>query len=173
MKKSILFSTVLASMLLFVASNVMAQASTAKPKSEHKGLFTDEQKTKMKELKMDNYKIVKPLQNRVNELKARQKTLMTSDQPDMKAINANIDEMSKIQTQIAKGNAEHIQKIRAMLTDEQKMAFDSKMSDKKKDGKMRQGGKKKGSLKRGGKKPPAQGLGIEAEASTQSEQIAI
>ena len=43
----------------------------------------------------------------------------------MKAINANIDEITKLQNQMMKKAAEHRQQVRNLLTDEQKLWFDS------------------------------------------------
>jgi len=37
------------------------------------------------------------LKNQLGELRARKKTLTTSEKPDIKLIDANIDEISKIQ----------------------------------------------------------------------------
>ena len=61
----------------------------------------------------------------MGELKAKQHTLSTTDKPDLNAINANIDEISKIQGKMMKIKAADNQKIRGLLSDEQKMQFDS------------------------------------------------
>jgi Spy/CpxP family protein refolding chaperone len=86
--------------------------------------FTDEQKAKMKEIRMASYKEIKPLKNQLGELKAKEMTLTTADKPDMGAINSNIDEITKIENKIKKIKASGHQQIRALLTDEQKMWFD-------------------------------------------------
>jgi len=96
--------------------------------------ITDEQKAKIKELRLAHLKEVQPLKNQMGELKAKQKTLSTAEKPDMKLINANIDDITKVQNQIMKSGAQLNQQIRALLTDEQRIAFDMK-----KDGKMERG----------------------------------
>jgi Spy/CpxP family protein refolding chaperone len=93
---------------------------------DHKPNFTEEQKTKMKEIRMASYKEIKPLKNQLGELKAKQRTLATADKPDINAINANIDEITKVENKIMKIKASGHQQVRVLLTDEQKMWFDSR-----------------------------------------------
>ena len=88
--------------------------------------LTDDQKTKMKDLRLAHMKEVQPLQNQLGELRAKQRTLTTAEKPDMKLINANIDEITKVQSQLMKSQAQMKQQIRALLTDEQRIAFDNK-----------------------------------------------
>jgi Spy/CpxP family protein refolding chaperone len=87
--------------------------------------ITDEQKAKIESLRVTHLKQMQTWQNKQGELKARQRTLETAEKPDMKAIHANIDEMSKNQTIMAKASAEHRQQIRQLLNDEQKLWFDT------------------------------------------------
>jgi Spy/CpxP family protein refolding chaperone len=63
-------------------------------------------------------------------LKARQKTLTTADNTDMKAINANIDEITKIQNQLMKKSVAMKQQFRSLLNDEQKVWYDSRSMKK-------------------------------------------
>ncbi len=86
--------------------------------------LTEEQKGKIKDLRLAHFKETQPLKNQLGELKARKKTLATAEKPDLKLIDANIDEISKIQNQLMKSRAQFQTQIRALLTDEQKMAFD-------------------------------------------------
>jgi Spy/CpxP family protein refolding chaperone len=110
-------------------------------KHEQIPILTDEQKAKMKELRLALHKETLPLKNQLNELKAKQQTLATADKADMKAINANIDEITKVQNQLMKAKSANLQQIRALLTDEQKMIFDT---HKKMGGKGHKEGKMKG-----------------------------
>jgi Spy/CpxP family protein refolding chaperone len=112
--------------------------------------FTPEQKAKMKEIHMASYKDVKLLKNQLGELKAKERTLTMADKTDLNAINANIDEITKIQNKMMKIKAADLQQIRSLLTDEQKMWFDShgmKMHQKMK---MHHGMKNEHQLRRGG-----------------------
>ena len=91
--------------------------------------LTDDQKSKLKELKLAHYKEVQPLRNQLGELKAKKHSLATVEKVDLKAIDANIDEITKLQNQLMKARAANIQKIRALLNDEQRMFFDSEKSE--------------------------------------------
>jgi Spy/CpxP family protein refolding chaperone len=86
--------------------------------------LTEEQKEQVKELRMETHKKVKPLMNQLNELKAKQRTLTTAENADLKHINQNIDEMTEVKADIAKIKAAQHQEFRKMLTEEQLLKFD-------------------------------------------------
>ncbi|HEV8512308.1 MAG TPA: periplasmic heavy metal sensor [Cyclobacteriaceae bacterium] len=90
--------------------------------------LTEDQKKKLAELKTPHAKEVLPLKNQLAEKKAHLKTLQTAEKADLNAINSTIDEMSQLQSQIMKKNAAHKQAIRKILTDEQRIAFDTRAS---------------------------------------------
>lgn len=107
----------------------------AQKRGEHQKLFTEEQHETIKELRLETAKKVKPLRNELRELTAHQQTLTTADQADLKAINKNIDKMSEVKTELAKVMAAQHQEVRALLTEEQLLKFDSmKMRHGKKQG---------------------------------------
>ena len=87
--------------------------------------LTEDQQKKIADLRVTHQKEMLALRNQMGELKAKQNTLSTADKPDMKAINANIDEITKLQNQILKNAAEHKQQVRSLLTDEQRLWFDT------------------------------------------------
>ncbi|MFT3740577.1 MAG: Spy/CpxP family protein refolding chaperone [Breznakibacter sp.] len=93
--------------------------------------LTDEQKSKIEALRVPYQKQIQVFQNKMGELKAHQRTLETADKADLKSINANIDEITKVQNQLLKTQAEHHQQIRGLLTDEQKLWFDQRGDHKK------------------------------------------
>ncbi len=95
-----------------------------KPQGEHENFFTDQQKSALKEMRLEMAKKVKPLRNKLGELQARQHTLTTEEKPDMDAIYKNIEKISDVKTEIAKIMAKHNQDIRAMLTEEQLLKYD-------------------------------------------------
>jgi Spy/CpxP family protein refolding chaperone len=128
MKTTRLLAATLIALMLTSSISILAQPGTT---GEKKGSgMTDEQKTKIKDLRIAAYKEVNPLENQLGELKAKQHTLTTADKPDMSAINANIDEMAKVQAKIMKIKVANHQQIRALLTDEQKMWFDNRQMRK-------------------------------------------
>ena len=67
--------------------------------------LTTEQSAKLKEMKMAHYKEVQPVKNQLQELRAKQHTLTTAEKADMKAINANIDEITKLENTLMKARA--------------------------------------------------------------------
>jgi len=88
--------------------------------------LTDEQKEKMAELRTENMKVLLEKRNLVHEKMAKLQTLQTADKADMKAINALIDEIAEVKADMAKQRAAHRQQIRSLLTDEQRVIFDSR-----------------------------------------------
>ncbi len=87
--------------------------------------LTEAQKEKMKALRIEHMKIVQQLRNQLGEKEARLRTLSTSDKVDMSEINRVIEEMGAMRTQLMKSMAQHRQKIRELLTDEQRVIFDA------------------------------------------------
>ena len=134
-------------LMLTSAGNVLAQTETGQGRGKGhdfgKGMesgipnLTEEQKSKIKEINLVHFKEMQTYRNQLGELKAKERTLTTADKPDMKAINANIDEITKVQNQLMKGQAAHHQQIRALLTDEQRLWFDSHQMQKRQHAKMR------------------------------------
>lgn len=113
--------------------------------------LSEEQKTQMETLRFSLQKSMLPLKNELGEKKAKMKTLSTAEKADMKAINTLIDEMGAIKTQMAKQKASHKQEVRKILTEEQRIIFDSHKGRK---------GKGKGNCQanaRGGKNGNGQG----------------
>jgi len=92
--------------------------------------LTDAQQEQLKSLRLELYKEIKPLRSKMIELKAREQTLLLEDKVDMKALNSVIDEQSDLNNKIRKLRAEHRVKVRAMLTDEQKMIMDQRRSSR-------------------------------------------
>ena len=86
--------------------------------------LTDEQKAKIKDVKLAHQKEVMKHKNKMAELRAHLQTLSTADVVDMKAINATIDEITQSQNQLMKSREGFKQQVRALLTDEQRIQFD-------------------------------------------------
>ncbi len=88
--------------------------------------LTEEQEAKINDLRLEHLKANTAFRNQMNELRAKKQTLMTSDNSDSKEINAVIDQMTGIHNKMMKTSAKHHQDVRNLLTDEQKIIFDSK-----------------------------------------------
>lgn len=88
--------------------------------------LTEDQQVKIEALRVNHLKERTALRNQTNELRAKKQTLMTSDNADMKEINSVIDQMTELQNKKLKESAQHQQDVRNLLTDEQKVYFDSR-----------------------------------------------
>ena len=88
--------------------------------------LTDEQREKILELSTSHQKEILSLRSQINENRAKYQSLMLEDNPDMKVINANIDERTGIMNKIMKSNAEFRIKFSEQLTDEQKLIFNTR-----------------------------------------------
>lgn len=87
--------------------------------------LTEDQISKIKDLHLQLARASQPIKNRLGELRAREKTLTTAENADIKAIEANIDEITKTENQLMKLKASNHQQIRAILTPDQRLAFDT------------------------------------------------
>ena len=88
-------------------------------------MLTEKQKESFKTIRTNFMKEVTPLKDQLKELKLHEKTLMDADQPDINAINTNIDKMSALQNKMAKIRAKARIEMSAQLTGEQKMNIKS------------------------------------------------
>ena len=86
--------------------------------------LTEEQETKIKELRVEHMDDMMDYRNKLNEKQAQLRTLETADDPDMDQINSTIDNMGTIRTEMHKERAAHKQEVRALLTKEHKLQFD-------------------------------------------------
>ncbi len=87
--------------------------------------ITDKQKEQIKEFKTDHMKEVLPLRNQIDEKQAQIKTLSTAGKVDMAKVNKTIEEIGKLKVTIAKKSAAHKQEIRNVLSEDQRIVFDS------------------------------------------------
>lgn len=124
--------------------------------------LTDAQKDAFKQGVIALHKQLKPMKNELGELKARQKSLMEADKPDMGAINKNIEKIGALTTEIAKIMAKHRLDMRAQLTDEQKLKFDMMKGHMKKQN--RPGFGRRGFGRPGFGAPGMEGPGMEGPA---------
>jgi len=86
--------------------------------------LTDAQKETMKKSALEMHKKMQPVRNELGEAEARQKTLVTAEKPDIKAINKNIERIGELKVEIAKIAAAQRLEMRALLTEEQRMKLD-------------------------------------------------
>lgn len=87
--------------------------------------LTEEQRATFKQSLLATQKLLQPLHNKLGEVKARQKTLMTAENPDMENISQNIEKMEALRVDMAIIQAKHRLDLRAQLNDEQRLKFDN------------------------------------------------
>ncbi len=88
--------------------------------------LSEEQQEQMQALRLEHYKVMKPLRNQMAELKAREQTLISEEEVDMKALNKVIDDQTALQNKMRKLSVEHRLAVREILTDEQMMKLDQR-----------------------------------------------
>lgn len=93
--------------------------------------FTEEQEAEFKKLKVEKLKVVNPLKNKLNELRAKKQTLMSANKINNRDVNKIIDQMTNIKEDIAKANMKYKVAKTKLLTEEQKMMLNKRMQHKK------------------------------------------
>jgi Spy/CpxP family protein refolding chaperone len=88
--------------------------------------LTEEQQVQMKELRLARLEKSTQHRNQMDELRARKRNLMTQNDVDNEAINAIIDEMTSLSNVQMKEAVKQRQAVRNILTDEQRVIFDSR-----------------------------------------------
>ena len=96
--------------------------------------LTTEQEEAMKNLRTENYKTMKPLKNQMVELKARERTLMSEETVDLKAVNKVIDDQTDLINKMRKIQASHKVEVKEILTDEQEMKLEQRSQFKRNKG---------------------------------------
>ncbi len=92
--------------------------------------LTEQQASQIKTLRLANLEVHTQHRNQMDELRARKRNLMTQKNADNDAIEALIDEMTALKNAHMKEAANHRQAIRSMLTDEQRVIFDSRHTNR-------------------------------------------
>lgn len=93
--------------------------------------ITQEQSDKMDALRQQSMNENQQLRNQLGEKQVRLRMLKTAEQPDMNAINKTIDEMAAIRAGMHKNQVAKHQEIRKLLTEDQRILFDSYGSGKR------------------------------------------
>ena len=96
----------------------------------------DKQREELKKMRTEQLKERTQTRNLLREKRAKLETLQTADKPDTKEINSVIDEIAALQALEMKSQAANRQKVRSMLTDEQRTLFDARGANR---GNMRAG----------------------------------
>ena len=86
----------------------------------------EKQQEEIKKIQLEQAKERTKTRNLLREKRAKLEVLQTADKSDLKEINRLIDEIAAIQAQQMKSQAAARQKIRSLLTEEQRVRFDSR-----------------------------------------------
>lgn len=87
--------------------------------------LTEDQEQKIEALRVVHLKEMTSFRNQMDELRAKKRTLITSDNSNMNEINSVIDQMTDVHNKMMKASAIHRQDVRNLLTDDQKVYFDA------------------------------------------------
>ena len=88
--------------------------------------LTEAQQEQWKALRLGHYKVMKPLRNQMAELKTRERTLISEEEVDMKALHKVIDDQSNLMNKMHKLRLEQRLAVREILTEEQLMRLDQR-----------------------------------------------
>lgn len=135
MKKNLFIITILLAVFALTVPWAVAQ-DKEKPcpmKSMKHGMraagipdLTEDQQKQIEKLKTDLDKAILPLESQLDVKSAELKNLMIADNPNIAAVNAKLDEIGGLRTQIQKRRVTNQLEIRKLLTPEQRIAFDKR-----------------------------------------------
>jgi len=111
--------------------------------------LTEEQEMQMTSLRTAHYKEITPMKNKMVELKARERTLLSEESIDMKAVNRSIDEQTDLMNSTKKLQVEHQLAVKSILSDEQVMKLQQRRQFAGKNGMHRKSGHRGASYKHG------------------------
>lgn len=87
--------------------------------------LNEEQTKQVEEIRLSGQKEMLPLRNLLREKNARLQTLTTSDNYDQNAVDQIVDEISEIRANMLSMKITHRQQIREILTEKQRIKFDT------------------------------------------------
>lgn len=88
--------------------------------------LTEEQRSQINDMHVENQQEMLPLRNELREKRARLRTLQTSSNYDADEVNALLEEIGDLRTDMSIKRNEHRQEVRNQLTDEQRVQFDNR-----------------------------------------------
>lgn len=96
------------------------------PQQMMRGLdLTEDQQEEIKQIHLETQQAVLTLRNQLNEKEARLKTLTSGETADFNTATKVVEEIGEVKTELALNKLETHSKVRALLTDEQKIKFDT------------------------------------------------
>jgi len=96
--------------------------------------LTEEQQEELTTLRTEHYKEITPLRNKMAELRARERTLLSEEKVDMKAVENTIDEQTDLMNSMKKLQINHQLEVKSILSDEQMMKLQMRRQSSQRDG---------------------------------------
>ncbi len=123
---------------VFLLTMLMATATQAQPNRQgNRGLYygdrtgrldyldlTEEQSEQLTQLRTDHYNAMKPLRAKMDEIRARERTLLAEESVDLKEVEEVIDQQTELSNEMRKLQVKHQLAMKAVLTDEQVMKLE-------------------------------------------------
>ena len=100
------------------------------PEPANAASLNEQQREELKKIRTEQLKERTQTRNLLREKRAKLEVLQTAEKPDMKEINRVIDEIAALQAQEMKIRAANRQKVRSVLTEEQRALFDARNASK-------------------------------------------
>lgn len=133
MQRRSIYAAIIVLIIIGSIGNLLAQKRPMKARAAKLGMarfyeripdLTTEQYTKIDDMRLKFQEEMAPLRIKLQKMHLDLKLLLITKEPDMKDINAKIDEISKLKTNMHKKRVSHRLAIRNLLTDEQKAFCD-------------------------------------------------
>lgn len=127
MKRYILYVLIIAVLLNLQMVFAQPGDKDGPPRGDRMGKMlnlSDEQKSKIEDLRLNFQKEKLPLQSKIHELKNNLKLELTKDNYDEKKVDQTLDQIEGLKKEMHKKRINHMRSVRNLLTDEQKTKFD-------------------------------------------------
>jgi Spy/CpxP family protein refolding chaperone len=129
---------------VFFLALLMAATINAQPyRQGDRGLayldLSEDQSEQITQLRTEHYNTMKPLRAKMAEMKAKERTLLSEESVDLKAVEKAIDAQTDLLNQIRKLQIRHRLAVKEVLTDEQVMKLEQRQRHNARRGQARMG----------------------------------
>ena len=101
--------------------------------------LTEAQSEEITTLRTEHYKTMKPLRARMVEIKAKERTLLSEESVNLKAVDKVIDQQTDLMNQMRKLQTKHQVAVKNILSDEQVMKLEQRLRHSARMGQGRKG----------------------------------
>jgi len=125
---------------VFLLALLMGTATNAQPNRQKGGGFaygdgegklsyldlTETQNEQLTQLRTEHYNTMKPLRAKMAEIRAKERTLLSEENVDLKEIDKVVDQQTELMNQMRKLQIKHQVAVKEVLTDEQVMKLEQR-----------------------------------------------